>query len=284
MLKLLYSLKKLKSAGEMNLNIAQIGINYKRNEFNNFCIEGINGKFILYIIKSPVVFYLNSEYIYKPENSFIILDENVRCSIMSCGQEFIYDRLIINAESTSDCFIPPNIRTNNVYALSSCVKTDELFNILINESYNLRPDGKDLICKCLSSIFLTLGQSITQDLLISRSPYYETLLEIRRNIHKFPSKKWTVDSICRKANLSRSYFQLLYREAFGITCINDVIESKVDLARKLLDNSNDTVSSIASQCGYDNDVHFMRQFKKLTGVTPSEYRKSSNTKKRKAED
>lgn len=266
------------------MKIAEIGINHKRNEFNNFYIEGINGKFMLYIIKSPVVACLNSEYIYKPDKSFIILDGNAHCSLLACGQIFIYDRLILNAESPSDCFIPPNIRTNTVYALASCEKTDELFKILINECYNLRPDGNDLICKCLSSVFLTLGQSISQDLLISRSPYYETLLEIRRNIHKFPSKKWTVDSICRKANLSRSYFQLLYREAFGITCINDVIESKVDLARKLLDNSNDTVSSIASQCGYDNDVHFMRQFKKLTGITPSEYRKSSNTKKRKAED
>lgn len=264
------------------MNIEEIGINYKQNEFYRFSINNIPQTFILYMIKSPAVFCLNNVYTYKPDKSFIILDENAECDLMGCGQIFIYDRLVLKADKPSDCFIPLNIRTNTVYSISSCEKTDELFKLLINECYHLRADRKDLICKFLSSVFITLSESITQDCLMSRFPYYETLLEIRRNIYNFPNKKWTVDSICHRANLSRSYFQLLYREAFGITCINDVIESKVSLARKLLDNTNDTVSSIAGQCGYDNDVHFMRQFKKLTGVTPSEYRKSKGIKKRKA--
>ena len=70
--------------------------------------------------------------------------------------------------------------------------------------------------------------------------------------------------------------QLLYRQTFGITCINDVIESKIKLACDLLSSTNDTVSSIAAKCGYESDVHFMRQFKKMTGCTPSEYRKKMN--------
>ncbi len=266
------------------MDIAEIVLNRRQNEFYHYCVESVPNTLILYIIKSPVVFCINKEYTYKPEKSFVILDENASCSLMGCGRIFIYDRLILKSDTPSDCFIPPNVRTNTAYTLSSSDKTDKLFNLLINECYNLRINSKDIISKLLSSVFLTLGESITQDSSVSRPPYYETLLEIRRNIHNFPSEKWTVDFICRKANLSRSYFQFLYREAFGITCINDVIESKISLARKLLENTNDTVSSIAGQCGYDNDVHFMRQFKKLTGVTPSEYRKTNMIKKRKAEE
>ena len=35
-----------------------------------------------------------------------------------------------------------------------------------------------------------------------------------------------------------------------------------------------SVSSLALFCGYDNELHFMRQFKKITGLTPSQYRES----------
>ena len=35
-----------------------------------------------------------------------------------------------------------------------------------------------------------------------------------------------------------------------------------------------SISSLAAFCGYDNELHFMRQFKKGTGMTPSQYREA----------
>ncbi|MDD6345585.1 MAG: AraC family transcriptional regulator, partial [Oscillospiraceae bacterium] len=65
-----------------------------------------------------------------------------------------------------------------------------------------------------------------------------------------------------------------YRETFGISCISDVIVSKTDKAREILSTTSCTVSQVAVMCGYDSDEHFMRQFKKVVGVTPTVYRKN----------
>ena len=75
--------------------------------------------------------------------------------------------------------------------------------------------------------------------------------------------------------MSRSYFQHIYREIFGVSCISDVINGKIEKAKVILSETSCTVSQAAAMCGYDNEEHFMRQFKKLVGVTPTVYRKKS---------
>ncbi|HCL04174.1 MAG TPA: AraC family transcriptional regulator, partial [Lachnoclostridium phytofermentans] len=49
-------------------------------------------------------------------------------------------------------------------------------------------------------------------------------------------------------------------------------------AKDLLSKTNMPIKEVANECGYKNEVHFMRQFKSIVGVTPSEYRKNSFSK------
>lgn len=44
------------------------------------------------------------------------------------------------------------------------------------------------------------------------------------------------------------------------------------LSKYYLKESDMSVRNIADYCGYENEIYFMRQFKKHIGVTPSEYR------------
>lgn len=76
-------------------------------------------------------------------------------------------------------------------------------------------------------------------------------------------------------NVCNTYLQKIYRETFGISCVADVIASKIIYAKDILSKTNMSVLEVAYECGYKNDVHFMRQFKKCVGVTPSEYRRNS---------
>jgi AraC family transcriptional regulator of arabinose operon len=75
--------------------------------------------------------------------------------------------------------------------------------------------------------------------------------------------------------LSPSYFQTLYRAEFGVSCYEDVLRAKTRLAQYYLANTTMTVREISGLCGFENDVHFMRQFRKRTGLTALEYRRIS---------
>lgn len=105
-------------------------------------------------------------------------------------------------------------------------------------------------------------------------PHYSSLIELRERVYRNPQMKWNVDTMAAAVNMSRSYFQHIYRELFGVSCMTDVINGKIEKAKEILSETGCTVSQVAAMCGYDNEEHFMRQFKKIVGVTPTGYRKN----------
>ncbi|MCR4646957.1 MAG: substrate-binding domain-containing protein [Oscillospiraceae bacterium] len=98
------------------------------------------------------------------------------------------------------------------------------------------------------------------------------LKKIRRELHKAPELSWNLGEIARRLNISKNYVQKLYKEHFGISYIEDLIEARIHMAQELLTTTDLRITEIAEACGYRNDTHFMRQFKDKTGVTPTEYR------------
>ena len=60
----------------------------------------------------------------------------------------------------------------------------------------------------------------------------------------------------------------------------DVLRAKTGLAEYYLANTDMQVREIAALCGFENDVHFMRQFRKRTGSTALEYRRRAKGQQR----
>jgi len=104
-------------------------------------------------------------------------------------------------------------------------------------------------------------------------PRYEELKKLRQAVYDDPVSSWSIDEMCEEMRISRTYFHRLWFAAFGVTCRQDVIESRLLRAAELLKNTEKSVSEIAVDCGYDSEPYFMRQFKKHKNCTPSEYRR-----------
>lgn len=106
-----------------------------------------------------------------------------------------------------------------------------------------------------------------------RITYLNSLLELRKQIYKDPQKRWTVDLMSQTMLLSRAYFQRLYKKNFGVSAMADVITARIALAKQLLTSERRSIAEIAAACGYDSEIYFMQQFKKETGMTPTQFRK-----------
>ncbi len=98
------------------------------------------------------------------------------------------------------------------------------------------------------------------------------LLRLRSQIYLHPEKDWTVRRMAELVYLSESRLHTMYKEAFHITCMNDVIMSRIQYAQNMLECTDKPVSDIALECGYHGNEHFCRQFKEKTGLTPGQYR------------
>ncbi|MCR5770392.1 MAG: AraC family transcriptional regulator [Butyrivibrio sp.] len=105
--------------------------------------------------------------------------------------------------------------------------------------------------------------------------YYLELSQIRTSIYNAPAKNWSVNTFAEDLFISVSHFQHLYKEFFDTSCQKDIIDARLRLAKFYLTTTDLSIKEIADICGYENELHFMRQFKKFIGRTPTEFRKSN---------
>ena len=77
-------------------------------------------------------------------------------------------------------------------------------------------------------------------------------------------------------DVSMNYFvfSLTFKEYTGQNFVNYLKELRLKEAKKLLDETDKKVIEISTLVGYENEKHFMKTFKSIYGVTPSEYRKN----------
>ena len=102
---------------------------------------------------------------------------------------------------------------------------------------------------------------------------------IRSKIYNQPYNNWTIGGLSHELTMCKSSFQHIYKDLFGVGPITDVIRSRTEHAKYLLSTTDISVKKISELCGYNNDIHFMRQFKKMTKATPTEYREEKRNRK-----
>ena len=105
--------------------------------------------------------------------------------------------------------------------------------------------------------------------------YYYSLIRIRNKIYSSAQDKIKIEDLAGELKISRSYFQHMYKKQFGVCIMDDITNSRLHYAKYLLRSTDMSISEIAFGAGYHNAVHFMRLFKKYTGMTPSVYRRES---------
>ncbi|MCI8316437.1 MAG: helix-turn-helix transcriptional regulator [Lachnospiraceae bacterium] len=128
-----------------------------------------------------------------------------------------------------------------------------------------------VISQLLRILFLKLRDDVLHHAVF---PHDHALLMLRRQISNNPQLPWTIQNMAELLHISSGHLQLLYKQQFGVSCMNDVIDFRLRKAKDLLVYTEQSITQIAEQCGYKSAEHFCRQFHKNIGSTPGKFRKS----------
>ena len=101
--------------------------------------------------------------------------------------------------------------------------------------------------------------------------------------NEFPKTK-NSDYISRKLNHNYTYLANLFSEATGTTIEHYIIIHKIERAKELIIYNELTLSEIAWKLNYSSVAHLSNQFKKVTGLTPSFFKKLKTKKLTSLED
>ena len=88
------------------------------------------------------------------------------------------------------------------------------------------------------------------------------------------SQTIAIEEMARRAHLSPSRFQAVFRAQFGVSPGRYLAQLRVRHAAELLETTDWTLAHIAQLCGYADVHHFAKAFKRASGKTPGSLRKS----------
>ncbi len=100
----------------------------------------------------------------------------------------------------------------------------------------------------------------------------------QRIVKRNYNKSLSLQDISKEVFLSYKYLSRVFKQKTGKTFSDYKMELKISSAKQYLTESNYTLSQIAYMVGYQNPDSFMKMFKRVTGLTPSEYRNHKQKK------
>lgn len=236
-----------------------------------------NGENLMILMKTNTILNINGNDVKIPQNSvFFFKKSSQKCCRCLSDNSFSGDWILFEFESNEEeIFLSLGLKyenpvhMDNLCFLSFCIKS------IAYEKYSQNINSKSSIQHYMFLMFNSINEQINKKSVnsIKCDNYFEILSYIRNKIYSHPYEQMTIDSISHEVRMSKSNFQHLYKKYFNVTFIQDLINSRIEYAKMLLIHTNFNVSDIAFQCGYNNYIHFTKQFKIKTGMTPIEYRK-----------
>lgn len=239
----------------------------------NFVINRPHSQYYaLQLFWSSICTKIDGKDIVLPPHTLLIVDKDSPQHFSAAGDSMINDYIVFSAEKKEleGLILNKPISLSRPEQYHNIIRFIDMEHRSANarreESSNFMLQGLLSKCKDLFDYYSSdSGSFKTRD----------AFVQLRADILNFPYWDWKIPEMAKRCNLSTSRFQRAYKKLFSISPMADVVNARI-LTAKIMLSTNQTVKEIAAQCGYKSDQHFMKQFKKITGKTPSEYRKSGD--------
>ncbi len=117
-----------------------------------------------------------------------------------------------------------------------------------------------------------LGMVSNQLMVRSENSEPPVITRARQFIEEHHQEDMSLGMVAKSVNMSTFYFCKIFKKATGITFTEYVSRLRTEKAKHLLLNPHLRICEIASEVGFQSLTHFNRNFKRLTGRSPSDYR------------
>lgn len=252
------------------------GSSFSMNFIHNFTLISyiLDGAGVLEIDKSQISF-LKDDFLMLPPNTLhtVRCSEGFKCILIGIGGDVSFRGM--REENTFK-------KTSKVFIENFSDSDFEFTRILCNihkESENKYP------------LYHEYTDLLSSLLILNVIRFSKNNLELKLNYEKKKSVEFiksyiddnffediTLDSLAYKFSMNKFTLLRTFKKKYGLTPIDYLQKRRIDECKKLLNNDSLSISEISESSGFSSQSYFNQVFKKLTGISPSLYRKNSKNK------
>jgi AraC-type DNA-binding domain-containing proteins len=123
-----------------------------------------------------------------------------------------------------------------------------------------------ILCELYNQLFFVQNQSGKK---LKQQQLYNDIVDyIKWN----RQENMKVSRLAEHFGYNAKHLSFLFSEIAGVTLKQFMLQEKMDAAKSMLTDTNQSIKEISEQLGYSDSHQFMHSFKKMTGLTPTDYR------------
>lgn len=151
---------------------------------------------------------------------------------------------------------------------------------VLQEMRGRKPEYQTLCLAYMDIIMVQLMRnasvSVTQT--HSRFPTNRQCASVRQYIDEHYKESLSLDILAEKVNINKYYMAHAFKQEYGVSPINYLIACRIREGKRLLAETDLSLSQIASVLGFSSSSYFSQRFRNAEGLSPTEYRQLNQVK------
>lgn len=244
---------------------------YQQNERHDYCLQ--------YVVSGEGYFFTNNTlYTVKKGDLFLLPRSTEHYYKANSDNPYDYYWIHFNGSGmeeylsfiglTDECPIIRNVFDEEIV---------NVFERLMSESKNKTNLNQLLILSLGYELLYRIASKISANETSNDSAYSELCNNVTNYIIENFKKPITLDDIAKECSLDKRYLIRIYKRKTGFTPIHFLITYRLEYACILL-KQGFPINEVAFACGFNDIPNFNVRFKKILGVTPSEFREQQSSK------
>jgi AraC-like DNA-binding protein len=163
---------------------------------------------------------------------------------------------------------------NNMPVLSKLSEAGRILRYIHDEIFNQEIGYSTRANQLIDELFILITRHLTKQNNRARD-FPKVFMQLEQALRQNLFQQWTVEEMAAIAGMGTTLFNEKVKSYTGFTPLNYLINIRISEAIKLLKKQDVSITDIALDTGFYSSQHFSTTFKKLTGYTPSQFRKKN---------
>ncbi len=243
---------------------------------------------LYYLVRGERYYFIDSKTYHITPGSLVLVPSGTLHKTANVDNTGDHERilLILNEEWLNPFLHQTGLPPLSTYFTHPVIQLDDfkqkhllrLFDGIYDELATKQPNYEVAIKMKLAELLILISRcNAASDIstpFVSQSAKHKKINEVTYYIKEHFREPLSLQQIADHIFVSRGYLSNIFNEVTGMKLTEYINIQRINYAKELLTNSDDSITEIANSCGFENITYFERIFRQTTGETPLKYKQS----------